>query len=270
MTAQEKLLSKLKSHKHICVGLDTDIDKIPEHLKLMSDPIFEFNKTIIEATSAEVGAYKINLAFYEREGKKGIEALEKTLDILPNDVMIIGDAKRGDIGNTSLMYAESVFDHFNFDAITLHPYMGFDSLQPFLNYKDKISFILALTSNPGSKDFEKLKLDDDTFLYQQVIKKSNEWNKSKNIGIVFGATNSDELFREINTFNDLFVLLPGVGAQGGSMEDVVNAFSSSGNLNFLINVSRAIIYADSSIDFASAASQKLKNYNQQIIEIFDS
>ena len=270
MTSQEKLNSKIQSNKHICVGLDTDINKIPEHLKLLSDPIYEFNKAIIESTSDDAAAYKINLAFYEREGKEGIEALEKTLSILPDDVLIIGDAKRGDIGNTSLMYAQSIFDHFNFDAVTLHPYMGYDSLEPFLNYEDKINFILALTSNPGSEDFEKLKLNDGSYLYQSVIQKANEWNKSKNIGIVFGATNPDELLQEIKSFNDLFVLLPGVGAQGGSLEEVVKTFKDNSNFNFLINVSRAIIYADASIEYASFASHKLKNYNRQILEILDS
>lgn len=270
MTAQEKLLSRLKQHKHICVGLDTDINKIPAHLKNSNDPVFEFNKAIIEATSNEAGAYKINLAFYERKGTAGFASLEKTLNILPDDVLIIGDAKRGDIGNTSLMYAQSIFDHFNFDAVTLHPYMGYDSLKPFIDYSNKLHFILALTSNPGSADFEKQKLESGRFVYQQVISKSNEWNQNKNIGIVFGATNPEELKQEIENFKDLFILLPGIGAQGGSLEDVVSSFKKFQNNNFILNVSRGIIYADGSTDYANAASQRLVDYNKQIIEILET
>ncbi len=268
MTSLEKLEARLNNGKHICVGLDSDRNKIPDRLRDDPDGVFLFNQEIVENTKDEVCAYKINLAFYENEGMRGYEALEKTMDILPDDVLIIGDAKRGDIGNTSKMYAKSVFDHFGFDSITLHPYMGFDSLSPFLEYKDKIHFVLALTSNPGSADFEKLELAGGRFLYQEVIRKCSNWNTAANIGIVFGATNPDELKNEISNFNSLFVLLPGIGAQGGSLEDVVSAFKSAGNNKFIINVSRAVIYAENSIRFAEAAYDKLIEYNNEITKLY--
>jgi len=264
MTAQEKLQQKLNQGLHICVGLDTDIKKIPPHLYKISSPIVEFNKIIIESTYKEAAAYKINFAFYEKDGTKGIDNLYKTLELIPKEVLTIGDAKRGDIGNTSQMYAESIYDHFNFDSITLHPYMGFDSLSPFLDYKDKINFILALTSNKGSEDFEKLKLSDGKFLYQKIIKKVTEWNKNQNCGIVFGATNSSELRDNISSIKNLPVLVPGVGAQGGSLEEVVRIFKEGNSNQFLINVSRSLIYADATINFASITSRIIKDYNSLI------
>jgi orotidine-5'-phosphate decarboxylase len=270
MKAKEKLQKRLSEQKHICVGLDTDLNKIPSHLKSWNDPIFEFNKAIIEATAENVCAYKINLAFYEKEGAKGLESLQRTLDIIPEEVFIIGDAKRGDIGNTSLMYAQSIFDHFNFDSVTLHPYMGYDSLKPFIDYSEKINFILALTSNPGSADFEKIKLEDGRFVYQEVINKVCEWNINENLGIVFGATNPTELTNEINNFNNLFILLPGIGAQGGSLEDVVKTFKDNNNSNFVINVSRGIIYCDTSELFSIKAAEELNKYNSLIQQILDS
>ena len=264
MTAQQKLQQRINQNLHICVGLDTDFKKIPDHLKNVSNPIVEFNKMIIENTYKEAAAYKINFAFYEKDGIKGIENLYKTLELIPDDVLTIADAKRGDIGNTSQMYAESIYDHFNFDSITLHPYMGFDSLSPFLDYKDKINFILALTSNKGSEDFEKLKLSDGKFLFQKVIEKVIDWNKNQNCGIVFGATNSSELRENISSIKNLPVLVPGVGAQGGSIEEVVKIFHEINSNQFLINVSRSLIYADSSIDFAATTSKIIKDYNSLI------
>ncbi len=267
MTSREKLISRLQARKHVCVGLDTDLNKIPQHLKSAEDPIFEFNKAIINSTAEQAGAFKINLAFYEKEGATGFDSLQKTLSILPDDVLIIGDAKRGDIGNTSLMYAQSIFDHFKFDAVTLHPYMGYDSLQPFFDYSDKIHFILALTSNSGSKDFEKLMLENGDYVYQQVISKANMWNQNKNLGIVFGATNPVELDQEIRNFSNLFVLLPGIGAQGGSLDDVVTSFKKFNNFNFIVNVSRAVIYADDTERFAEAAAEKMSEYNTIVTNI---
>ncbi len=193
MTALEKLSGQNKNGKFICVGLDPDIDKIPEHLKEYKNPILEFNKAIIDSTKNDAAAYKLNFAFYEKDGADGFKTLKETLALIPKDVLIIGDAKRGDIGNTSNMYAKSIFQYFRCDASTIHPYMGADSVLPFLEDETKLNFILALTSNPGASDFEKLKLDDGTFLFQSVIKKVIEWNKKKNCGIVFGATKSDEL-----------------------------------------------------------------------------
>lgn len=264
MTAQQKLQKKLNQNLHICVGLDTDINKIPKHIKNNSSPIVEFNKFIVENTYKEAAAYKINFAFYEKDGAKGIDNLYKTLELIPHDVLTIADAKRGDIGNTSQMYAESIYNHFHFDSVTLHPYMGFDSLSPFFDYKDKLNFILALTSNKGSEDFEKLKLSDGKFLYQKVIEKIVEWNKNQNCGLVFGATNSSELRDNISLIKNLPVLLPGVGTQGGSMEDVVKIFKDNNSNRFLINVSRSLIYADSTVEFASVTSKIIKDYNSLI------
>lgn len=264
MKASEKLIGKFNGGLHICAGLDTDPAKIPAHLKNEKDPVFEFNKIIIDNTYKEAAAYKINLAFFESGGLAGIESMLRTLEYMPADAFVIGDAKRGDIGNTSKMYAQSIFDEFKFDSITVNPYMGFDSLEPFLNYSGKVTFILALTSNPGADDFEKLQLSEGGFVYQSVISKVNEWNTYKNCGIVFGATKLDELKSNIKTFNDLFVLLPGVGTQGGSLTEVVESFRQNQNNRFLINVSRALIYADSSSSFGRTAGKVLNDYNRQV------
>ncbi len=249
MKAQDKLILKTKKGFHICVGLDSDLAKIPSNLKNTENPILDFNKAIIDATTENAAAYKINFAFYENWGIPGYETLKATIDYIPEDVLIIADAKRGDIGNTSKKYAESVFGYFKCDSVTLHPYMGFDSIEPFLNYQDKISFILGLTSNPSAQDFEKQKLVNGNYLYQEVIAKTNEWNTSDNCGLVFGATNLEELQNNISSFNDLPILLPGVGAQGGSLEDVVKTFNTNGKPNYLINISRGLIYVDSSENF---------------------
>lgn len=267
MNAVEKLISKFNSGKHICVGLDSDINKIPKHLLKFDDPIYQFNKAIINSTKENAAAYKLNLAFYEKDGIKGLRTLEKTLEQIPDDILTIGDAKRGDIGNTSQMYASSLFDHFNFDASTLHPYMGQDSLQPFLDYKHKLNFILVLTSNQGSSDFEKQKLSNGKFLYQEVLHKVNEWNQNNNCGIVFGATNPNELEENFSLFNNLPVLLPGVGSQGGDLETVVEIFKKNSSKNYLINVSRALIYADDSTGFAETSALKLIEYNSKIDKI---
>lgn len=264
MTAQEKLSNRIGKNYHICVGLDTDINKIPKHLLASDDPIYEFNKGIIEATSSQAAAYKINLAFYESRGLDGLRSLEKTLEMIPREILSIGDAKRGDIGNTSKMYAQSLFDHFGFDASTLHPYMGKDSLQPFLEFNEKLNFILVLTSNPGNADFEKQKLEDGRYLYQEVLQKVHNWNENKNCGIVFGATNIEELKSNLSHIKNLPVLLPGVGAQGGSLEDVVKAFALYGSENYLINISRGLIYADSSENFAKVTAAKLQHLNEEI------
>ena len=270
MTASEKLQLKFKKNLHICVGLDSDIKKIPKHLSRYVDPLFEFNKQIIEASKDIAAAYKINLAFYESRGISGIRTLEKTLKIIPSDVLIIGDAKRGDIGNTSKMYAASLFDHFGFDASTLHPYMGEDSVQPFLEYSDKLNFILVLTSNPSNIDFEKQELKNGKFLYQEVLEKVLEWNSSKNCGAVFGATNLEELKMNLPQLKELPVLLPGIGAQGGSLEEVVNVFHETQSNNFLINVSRALIYADSTENFVETTRSVLIGYNKKIMQIKSS
>jgi orotidine-5'-phosphate decarboxylase len=264
MSALQKLQNKFKEGFHICVGLDTDIKKIPEFLLSAKNPILEFNKIIIENTAAQAASYKINFAFYEVNGSKGFDNIAQTLELIPKDVLTIADAKRGDIGNTSQMYAQSIYDHFQFDASTLHPYMGFDSLSPFIDYPDKLNFILALTSNDGAKDFEKLKLLGDKFLYQQVIEKVKEWNVKSNCGIVFGATKLTELEENIGSFSSMPVLLPGVGAQGGSLEDVVKTFHSHNKDSYLVNISRALLYIDNSPNLGSSVSKAIKDFNSTI------
>ncbi|PKL82619.1 MAG: orotidine-5'-phosphate decarboxylase [Ignavibacteriae bacterium HGW-Ignavibacteriae-3] len=270
MTAQDKLSVRISKKNHVCVGLDTDIKKIPRHLLGGPDPLLEFNKIIIENTVESAAAYKINFAFYEKNGSAGFDTIMRTLEIIPQEILTIADAKRGDIGNTSKMYAESVYDYFKFDSVTLHPYMGFDSISPFLEHSGKINFILALTSNSGSVDFEKQKLDDGKYLYQHVISKVNSWNSLNNCGLVFGATNTEELINNIDSFQKLPVLLPGVGAQGGSLEEVVKAFSSRSNSNFIINLSRALIYCDDSKSFGIKVNHKMKEFNSSIHSLLDS
>lgn len=264
MNALQKLEKKNSEEKFICVGLDTDLNKIPDHIKLDINPVISFNRAIIEATKENAAAYKINFAFYEKDGSTGISNLEKTLSYIPEDILIIADAKRGDIGNTSKMYAKSIFESLNFDASTLNPLMGKDSLDPFFNYDEKLHFILALTSNPGANDFERLKLTDGTYLFQKIISKVVEWNEKKNCGIVFGATNSDELKENIKLIDNLPVLLPGIGAQGGSLREVIEVFKSVDRKNYLINVSRGIIYKSNNTDFDLQAANELDLLTEQI------
>ncbi|MFA6596313.1 MAG: orotidine-5'-phosphate decarboxylase [Ignavibacteriaceae bacterium] len=265
MKSIEKFYSAVNSGKHICVGLDTDIEKIPEHLKKSDDPLFFFNKSIIDATRSEAAAYKLNFAFYEASGIDGLISLKKTIEYIDDEIFIIGDAKRGDIGSTSAMYAKSVYDYFKCDSVTLHPYMGYDSVQPFLEYKDKLNFVLALTSNKSANDFETLTLSTDEKLYQKVIQNVHEWNgQFGNCGIVFGATQIAQLQENIKLINDLPVLLPGVGAQGGSLEEVVTLFTQNHFTHYLINASRSIIYASSGSDFAQKAAEELEKLNTEI------
>jgi orotidine-5'-phosphate decarboxylase len=262
MKAIQKINSANNSGKYICVGLDTDPKKLPNHLTSFKKPVVEFNKKIIESTKESAAAYKLNLAFYESEGTIGLENLKETLSFIPDNILTIADGKRGDIGNTSNLYARSIFDHFKFDAATLNPYMGQDSLEPFLNYTDKINFILVLTSNSGSADFQKQKLYNGDFLYQEVTKKIHSWNKNSNCGIVFGATNLAELKENIELINDLPILIPGVGTQGGSLEDVTNLLFSKKKFSFLINVSRGIIQKSIGEDFAEVAKNELLSLNK--------
>lgn len=267
MTAQEKLKNNASEGKFICVGLDTDIEKIPNSLRRSTNPILEFNRKIIEATSEFTAAYKFNLAFYEKEGARGLEALFESIRLVPAGVLVIGDGKRGDIGNTSQKYAEMLYREFNFDSATLNPYMGKDSLEPFLAYKSKLNFILTLTSNDGAADFEKLKLSNNLFLYQEVINKVKSWNSNSNCGLVFGATKIGELENNMNIIGDLPVLLPGVGAQGGNLTEVVSLFKQLKLTSFLINVSRGIIYKSSFENFADEARNELLTINNIVNSI---
>jgi len=260
MNALEKLSTGNSQGKFICVGLDTDREKIPLHIKSALD----FNKAIIDYTCDTAAAYKINFAFYEREGYEGLKILNETVKYIPSDILIIADAKRGDIGNTSEMYAKSIFEHYCCDAVTLNPLMGRDSLEPFLKYKDKLNYILALTSNKSADDFEKLELKNGRYLFQHIIEKVKEWNQWENCGVVFGATKIDELKENIKSFGSLPILLPGVGAQAGSLADVVHTFNSVNKRNFLVNVSRGIIYRSNGKDFAVKAKEELLRLNNEI------
>ena len=267
MSAIQKLKSANEYGKYICVGLDTDPKKLPPHLYSLKKPVIEFNKKIIESTKNAAAAYKLNLAFYETEGITGLENLEETLSIIPDNILTIADGKRGDIGNTSSLYARSIFEHFKFDSATLNPYMGQDSLEPFLAYKEKLNFILALTSNEGSADFQKQPLKSGNFLYQDVIKKIHNWNKNSNCGIVFGATNLTELRENIDLIDYLPMLIPGVGAQGGSLQDITQTLFVANKYSFLINVSRGIIQKSLGEDFEEAAKNELLNMNQTIAQL---
>ena len=267
MNAIEKLNSANQSKKYICVGLDTDPKKLPSHLTSKKNSVLEFNKSIIESTKDLAAAYKLNLAFYESEGVKGLQNLEQTLSFIPENVLTIADGKRGDIGNTSSLYARSIFDHFNFDSTTLNPYMGFDSLEPFFNYKNKLNFILVLTSNPGAAHFQKQEMKNGNYLYQEVLKKIHSCNKNKNCGIVFGATNISELKDNLDVIDDLPMLIPGVGAQGGSLEDVCTSIFNSNKKSFLINSSRGIIHKSLEEDFAEAAREELSSLNKAISQL---
>lgn len=264
MNAKEKLRNKTSEGLHICLGLDPDIAKIPRLLMTESRPVLKFNSEIISATKGAVAAYKLNLAFFENRGLEGLRDMEDTLSLIPKDVMVIADAKRGDIGNSSQKYAESIFEHYGFDSVTLNPYMGLDSLAPFISYEDRISYVLALTSNPGSVDFEKLRLSDGRALFQLVLEKIKEWNQCRNLGCVFGATNSVELKENVSLLKGLKVLLPGVGTQGGKIEDIVPLFKMHELEDYLINISRALIYASQGLDFAEKCAEATLLQNQQI------
>ncbi len=267
MNAQQKIKNKTKKNLHICVGLDTDINKIPGFLLSMENPVLEFNKIIIENTKDIAAAYKINFAFYEKDGAEGFRNIEKTMELIPQDVLTIADAKRGDIGNTAKMYAESVFNYFNFDAVTVNPYMGYDSVEPFLEFTGKITFVLGLTSNKSADNFEMKKLDSGKFLYQEVLGKISEWNSARNCGVVFGATKLEQLSEDLKMMENLYALLPGVGAQGGSLSEIVKLFNSRKYNKFLINISRSLIYAGNSENFGEVTRKRLSGYNDIVSNI---
>lgn len=259
MTKQE-LIEQIKRKKSfLCVGLDTDLNKIPEHLLDEEDPIFAFNKAIIEATSDLCVAYKPNIAFYESYGVKGWEALRKTSEILPKDCFSIADAKRGDIGNTSKMYAQAFFNPavsgLNFDSITIAPYMGEDSVTPFLEFPGKWAIVLALTSNQGSLDFQNFSNASGKQLFEEVIDKVNTWGTSENIMYVVGATRGDAFLKIREHAPDSFLLVPGVGAQGGSLADVCQ-YGMNKDCGLLVNSTRGIIYASKGKDFAEKAREE--------------
>ena len=258
-----------KKSSYLCVGLDSDIEKIPKHLLKEEDPIFEFNKQIIDATAEFAVAYKPNLAFYESRGASGWETLAKTVAYIPDNILTIADAKRGDIGNTSLHYAKAFFEELKFDAITLAPYMGIDSIKPFLDYPDKWAIVLALTSNASSKDFEQLVVGDNgaSFkkLFEAVLEKGKSWGSPDNLMYVVGATKADQLQEIRAIVPNHFLLVPGVGAQGGSLEEVSkNGMNESCGL--LVNSSRGIIFSASDANFALSAGQQAQKLQEEMSE----
>lgn len=247
----------------MCVGLDADIELIPKHLRSLANPVLEFNRRIIEATSDLVCAYKLNLAFYEAMGSSGWQTLRDTLSFIPKSIITIGDGKRGDIGNTAERYARALFDDLGFDAATVNPYMGYDSVEPFLRNDKHGVFLLALTSNEGSKDFQRLNVGGKP-LYERVVQTAAKWNTKKNLGLVVGATHPDEL-RSIRSLAPAMpLLIPGIGKQGGDLRSAVrNGCNIKGELA-IINASRSIIYASNGKDFAAAARKEAEMLCRQI------
>jgi orotidine-5'-phosphate decarboxylase len=260
MTRQQ-LSSLIRSTgSYLCVGLDTDRSKIPRHLQNSNDPVFEFNKQIIDATKAHCVAYKLNTAFYEADGIKGWEAMQRTIEYIPKTHFTIADAKRGDIGNTSTQYARAFFETLGFDAITVAPYMGEDSVRPFLEYKDKWTILLGLTSNPGAKDFE-LQAAGDGLLYEKVLTTAAKWGSPENLMYVVGATRAEEFERIRQLTPDHFYLVPGVGAQGGDLA-IISQKARNKDIGLLVNASRAVIYASNGEDFALAAEKAAHDYHR--------
>jgi len=260
---RENLIQQIKEKKtYLCVGLDTDIEKIPGHLKSSDDAVFRFNKEIIDATLDLCVAYKINTAFYEAQGAKGWEAMQKTVDYIPSTHFKIADAKRGDIGNTSHQYAKAFFETIPFDAVTVAPYMGSDSVKPFLDYKNKWAIVLGLTSNEGSRDFEQLQIDEN-FLFETVIKKTAEWGNEQNLMFVVGATKASEISSIRKIIPDHFLLIPGVGFQGGSLADV-SKHGLNKDCGLLVNVSRGIIYAGNKENFAEEVRKIALQYQTEM------
>lgn len=270
MTTQQ-LINQIRIKKSfLCIGLDVDLTKIPQHLLQLEDPIFEFNKAIIEATHDIAVSYKPNTAFYEAYGIKGWISLQKTIHYINEnypEIFTIADAKRGDIGNTSTMYAKAFFEDLNFDSVTVAPYMGKDSVEPFLAFENKHTIMLALTSNEGAFDFQTLNVDGKE-LYKQVLETSKSWKNSPNLMYVVGATKA-EYFTEIRQIvPDSFLLVPGVGAQGGSLSEVCK-YGMNANVGLLINSSRAIIYASKEADFADKAREEALKMQQEMEKILN-
>ena len=272
MTRQELIQNIKTKRSFLCVGLDTDLKKVPVHLLNEEDPIFAFNKAIIDATAAYCVAYKPNLAFYEAFGMKGLMAFEKTVKYIQEnypDQFIIADAKRGDIGNTSAMYARTFFEEYNLDSVTVAPYMGEDSVTPFLGYDGKWVILLALTSNKGSHDFQLTEDTEGEKLFQKVLRKSQEWAGNDQMMYVVGATQG-QAFEEIRKIvPNHFLLVPGVGAQGGSLSEVCK-YGMTQECCLLVNSSRAIIYADNTENFATAAAEAAKEVQQEMAAELDS
>ena len=268
MTTAEIFAQIQKKKSFLCIGLDVDLNKIPSYLLETEDPIFEFNKAIIDATHHLCVAYKPNTAYYEAYGIKGWESLKKTIDYLNEhhpDIFTIADAKRGDIGNTSTMYAKAFFEDLVFDSVTVAPYMGKDSVEPFLAFNNKHTILLALTSNAGAFDFQTKQLESQE-LYKEVLKTSTTWNNSENLMYVVGATKAEYLADIRKIIPDAFLLVPGVGAQGGNLQEVCK-YGMNDQVGLLINSSRGIIYASKEKDFAQAAAQKASELQKEMQQL---
>jgi orotidine-5'-phosphate decarboxylase len=253
-----------KKNSYLCVGLDTDLEKIPDHLRSEKDPIFEFNRQIIDATHDFCVAYKPNIAFYEALGPRGWESLQKTLDYIPKECFTIADAKRGDIGNTSSLYARAFFQQMNFDSVTVAPYMGEDSVKPFLKFDDKWVILLAHTSNPGSADFQLIESKiSGKKLYEEVIIRSQQWGTADQLMYVVGATRADKVAEIRKLAPEYFFLVPGIGAQGGDLAEV-SRHGMNKQCGLLVNSARAIIYASSGKDFALAAGSEARKVREEM------
>ncbi|HMS34233.1 MAG TPA: orotidine-5'-phosphate decarboxylase [Ignavibacteria bacterium] len=257
----------IKNKSNLVIGLDPDLGKIPSLFLKYKNPVLEFNKLIIESTKNLVAGYKPNMAFYECLGEQGVEAIRETVKTIPDELIKICDAKRGDMGNTAEYYAKTYFDIYGFDSITLSPYMGFDSIEPFAKYKDKAVYILALTSNPGGSDFQKLKVDGK-YLYELILEKSLSWNKNNNIGYVFGANHTSELNAFTSSHPDVPLLIPGIGAQSNDLKSLLQNLHTK---NFVINSSRGIIYSAplncSEVQFSEAVKNSVNELNSLISDI---
>lgn len=264
------LTKQIKQKKScLCVGLDTDINKIPHFLLNEKYPLFEFNKAIVDVTSDYCIAYKVNVAFYEALGSYGWEQLELTADYIKTNypyLFLIADAKRGDIGNTSEQYAKAFFENLPFDAITISPYMGYDSIAPFLKYDNKVVILLALTSNKGAEDFQLLKLENNRFLFEHVLLTSKKWSNPDKIFYVVGATKAEYLQKVRSIIPENFILVPGIGAQGGNLEEVIK-YGINSNFGIMINSSRSIIYASNNTDFEIKARDEAQKLSLEIYEL---
>ncbi len=269
MTRRQLFEQITTKRSFLCIGLDPDPARIPKHLLSLDDPVFEFNRQIVEATHDLCVAYKPNLAFYEAQGAKGWTSLEKTLEIIPEKTFTIADAKRGDIGNTSRQYAKAFFENMDFDAITVAPYMGRDSVEPFLGFENKWVILLALTSNQGSHDFQFTSQDNGRSLFEKVMKKAQEWGTPDNLMFVTGATHPKK-FEEIRRIApDNFLLVPGIGAQGGDLKEVCR-YGLNKQAGLLVNSSRGIIFASDGEDFAQQARQVALEIQQQMSHVLES
>jgi orotidine-5'-phosphate decarboxylase len=269
MNRQQLFEQIQKKSSYLCVGLDTDLKKIPRHLLAEKDPVFEFNRQIIDATHDFAVAYKPNIAFYEALGPKGWESLQKTLEYIPKDIFTIADAKRGDIGNTSSLYAQAFFSQMSFDSITVAPYMGEDSVKPFLEFAGKWVILLAHTSNAGAADFQLFESANGRKLYEEVLLRSQQWGSPDQLMYVVGATQADKIQGIRALVPDHFFLVPGIGAQGGDLE-ATSRHGMNKHCGLLVNSSRAIIYASGDKDFTTRARAEAHQVQQEMHRLLDS